>query len=67
MNRKENFSMDKSIEELITEETTHRLKEMSSDSYDFPKKATPVDYICILAAILICLLLIILCMTGVIA
>lgn len=59
--------MDKSIEELIYEETDQRLKEMSSSSYIFPKKATRADYIGILASVFICLALIILCMTGVIA
>lgn len=59
--------MEKSIEELIYEETEQRLKEMNSVSYQFPKKANKADYICILAAILACLALVILCMTGVIA
>lgn len=59
--------MEKSIQELITEETTERLKEMSSPEYVFPKKATLKDYIGILAAVLVCLALIILCMTEVIA
>lgn len=59
--------MEKSIQELITEETTERLKEMSSPEYEFPKKATRKDYIGILVAVLVCLALIILCMTEVIS
>jgi len=59
--------MEKSIEELIYEETEQRLKEMSSPSYQFPKKADKADYIGILGAVFTCLILIILCMTGVIA
>ena len=59
--------MEKSIEELIYEETEQRLKEMGTASYQFPKKANKADYIGILAAIFVCLALIILCMAGVIA
>lgn len=58
--------MEKTIEQLITEETEQRLKEMASDSYEFPKKATGADYAGIIIAICISLILIILCMTGVI-
>ena len=59
--------MEKSIEELIYEETEQRLKEMSTPSYKFPEKANRTDYIGIAAAVLVCLGLIVLCMTGVIA
>lgn len=59
--------MEKSIEVLITEETEHRLQEMSSPSYIFPVEADHVDYIAIVAAILVSLFFIALCMTGVIA
>jgi len=59
--------MEKSIEELITEETELRLKEMGSASYHFPEKATKADYIGIISAVLVCLGFIVLCMTGVIA
>ncbi len=59
--------MGKSIEELITEETTQRLEEMGSETYQFPKKANKTDFIGILAAVFVCLILIILCLMGVIA
>ena len=59
--------MDKSIEELIKEETEDRLKEMSSPAYVFPPKADRKDYCAILAAIVLCGILVLLCMTGVIA
>ena len=58
--------MEKSIEELIYEETDQRLKEMASPDYEFPKKADKNDAIGIIASIAVCLVLIILCMTGVI-
>lgn len=59
--------MDKSIKELIYEETDRRLKEMSSPSYIFPEKASRADFIGIFVAACTCLVLIILCITGVIA
>ena len=59
--------MEKSIEELIYEETEQRLKEMSTPSYKFPEKANRADYIGIAAAVVGCLAFIVLCMTGVIA
>ena len=59
--------MEKSIEELIYEETEQRLKEMSSPSYEFPAKANRADYLWIAATTSICLVLIALCMAGVIA
>lgn len=58
--------MEKTIDELITEETTHRLEEMGSKDYQFPTKAGLADYLCIGAGICVSLLLIILCMAGVI-
>ena len=57
---------EKTIEELIYEETDQRLKEMASPEYEFPEKADKKDAIGILVSIGICLALIILCMTGVI-
>lgn len=57
---------EKTIDELIYEETDQRLKEMASPEYVFPEKADRKDAIGILASIGVCLLLIILCMTGVI-
>lgn len=58
--------MEKSIEELIYEETDERLKEMASPDYRFPRKINKKDIIAIIASIAICLLLIVLCMTEVI-
>ena len=58
--------MEKSIEELIYEETDQRLKEMAAPDYPWPRKADKYDAIGIAAGIVISLVLIILCMTGVI-
>ena len=58
--------MEKTIEELIYEETDQRLKEMETANYPFPKKADKNDAIAIVIGISFCLMLIILCMTGVI-
>ena len=58
--------MEKTIEELIYEETDQRLKEMGAPDYKFPKKADKNDAIAIITGIGISLILIILCMTGVI-
>lgn len=55
-----------SIEELIYQETDQRLKEMQSDSYEFPKKMTRVDYIIIAAAVVVSIGRIVACMLGVI-
>ncbi len=57
---------EKTIEELIYEETDQRLKEMASPDYVFPEKADAKDVIGIVASIAVCLVLIVLCMTGVI-
>ena len=57
-------AMSQSIEDLISEETEKRLKEMGDTSYVFPPKASKADYIGIALCVLICLILIILCMTG---
>ena len=57
---------EKTIEELIYEETDQRLKEMAAPGYRFPEKADRKDAIGIVISIAICLFLIILCMTGVI-
>jgi hypothetical protein len=58
--------MEKSIEELIYEETDQRLKEMAAPDYPWPKKADKKDVIAIVTGICVSLFLIILCMTGVI-
>jgi hypothetical protein len=59
--------MEKTIEELIYEETEKRLREMSSPDYNWPQKADRKDIVGICGAIGICILLIVLCMTGAIA
>ncbi len=56
----------KSIEQLIYQETEERLKEMESDTYEFPKKMTKVDYIIIAVSVIASLGLIAACMLGVI-
>ncbi len=58
--------MEKSIEQMIYEETDLRLKEMGSDDYKFPPKADSKDVAGIVIGIAVSLLLIILCMTEVI-
>ena len=58
--------MEKSIEELIYEETDQRLKEMAAPDYPWPRRADKTDATVIISGIALSLLLIILCMTGVI-
>ncbi|MBR1863287.1 MAG: hypothetical protein IJ806_04295 [Ruminococcus sp.] len=55
-----------SLEQIIYDETEKRLAEMSKEDYEFPERADKKDYIGIALAVGVCLLLIILCMTGVI-
>ena len=52
-----------SIEQLIYEETERRLEIMQSDTYEFPKKMTRVDYGIIIASVAASLL-IVTCMLG---
>ena len=52
------------IEQLVTEETKHRLEEMESPEYEFPKQFLRKDFILVALAVIINLLLIILAMTG---
>ena len=52
------------IEQLIYEETERRLEIMQSDSYEFPKKITRVDYGIIIASVAASLVLIVTCMLG---
>lgn len=59
-------STTQDIGKLIEEETSQRLAEMESPDYVFPEKAGKKDYIAIVAAIVVCGLLIAGCMTGVI-
>ena len=58
--------LEKTIEELIYEETDLRLKEMASEDYPFPERIDRKDVMGIIAAAGVCLVLIVLCMTGVI-
>lgn len=53
-----------SIEQLIYEETERRLEIMQSDTYEFPKKMTRVDYGIIIASVAASLVLIETCMLG---
>ena len=53
-----------SIEQLIYEETERRLEIMHSDTYEFPKKMTRVDYGIIIASVAASLVLIVTCMLG---
>ena len=52
------------IEQMIYEETERRLEIMQSDSYEFPKKMTRVDYGIIIASVAASLVLIVTCMLG---
>ena len=52
------------IEQLIYEETERRLEILQSDSYEFPKKMTRVDYGIIIASVAASLVLIVTCMLG---
>ena len=53
-----------SIEQLIYEETERRLEIMQSETYEFPKKMTRVDYGIIIASVAASLVLIVTCMLG---
>ena len=52
------------IEQLVAEETKHRLEEMESPEYEFPKPFLRKDFILVALAVIINLLLSILAMTG---
>ena len=54
------------IGKLIDEETEKRLAIMQSPEYEFPKKAGTADWVFICLGIVISIILIVLCMTGVI-
>ena len=54
------------IGKLIDEETKRRLAAMEDPDYEWPQKAGKGDVIAIVATAAVCLLLIILCATGVI-
>ena len=55
------------IGKLIEEETEKRLEIMQQPDYEWPKKAGRWNWIAIGCAIVVCLVLIVLCMTGVIS
>ena len=59
--------MEKTIEEVIYEETEKRIAEMQSPEYVFPKRLARRDIIAILTSMGISGLLLLLCMVGVIA
>lgn len=59
--------MEKTIEEVIYEETEKRIAEMQSPDYVFPKRLDHRDIAVILASMGISGLLLLLCMVGVIA
>lgn len=54
------------IQQLIDEETTKRLHQMQETGYEFPKRVTKLDYVLMIAAVVVSEIMIILCMTGVI-
>lgn len=58
---------DKTIGELIYEETKKRLGKMEESDYDFPKTIGTCDWVIIVTCIVVSMILIILCMVGVIA
>ena len=57
---------EKSIEQMIYDETEKRLAVMESPDYVFPKKITKADVIGIVASVAVSVVLIVLCMVGVI-
>lgn len=62
--KKKTETQQGSIEQLIYEETERRLEIMQSDTYEFPKKMTRVDYGIIIASVAASLVLIVTCMLG---
>lgn len=58
---------EKSIEELIYDETSKRLEEMESPGYEFPKRIGKGDVIGIISGIILSIVLIVCCTTGVIS
>lgn len=62
--KQKTLAQEGGIEQLIYEETERRLEIMQSDSYEFPKKMTRVDYGIIIASVAASLVLIVTCMLG---
>ena len=58
--------MEKSIEQIIYDETKKRLETMESPEYPFPPKISKADVISIIVSIALCGVLILACMIGVI-
>ena len=56
-----------SIEEVIYQETEKRLAIMQQPDYEFPARIGKGDVAAIITSIVVCLTLIVCCMTGVIA
>ena len=57
---------EKSLEEVITEETSKRLELMNKKDYEFPEQLTKFDWAWIVILIVASMILILLCMMGVI-
>lgn len=57
---------EKSLEEVITEETSKRLELMNKKDYEFPEQLTKFDWVWIVILIVASMILILLCMMGVI-
>ncbi len=57
---------EKTIDEIVSEETENRLAEMASPDYEFPAKIKKSDVIAMIALVAGSLILIGLCMIGVI-
>ena len=53
-----------SLDQLIYEETERLFEIMQSDTYEFPKKMTRVDYVIIIASVAASLVLIVTCRLG---
>lgn len=60
------MSEEKSIEQMIYDETEKRLAEMESPDYVFPKRIGKGDIVAIITSVAVSFMLIILCMAGVI-
>ena len=57
---------EKSIEQMIYDETKERLAVMAAPDYEFPKKITKVDVVGLVCSVAFSFVLIALCMLGVI-
>lgn len=60
------MSEEKSIEQMIYDETEKRLAIMESPDYEYPKTISKADVVGIVVAVAVSALLIVLCMVGVI-